>query len=64
MADSKKRSRGPKTPNGKASPSHNSTKHGCTGKTLVLSGESHEEFDAMRAGRLKEFGQKATKKSG
>jgi len=55
MAESKKRGGGPKTPNGKANSSQNSTKHGCTSKVLFLPGENPEDFDAIEAGWRNEF---------
>lgn len=41
------KSRGPKTPEGKLASSRNSLRHGILSKTIVLPGESKEEFIAL-----------------
>jgi hypothetical protein len=47
-------STGPRTEEGKARSSQNSMKHGVFAKTIVLAGESQEEFDALLAGLRKD----------
>jgi len=47
-------STGPRTEEGKARSSQNSLKHGVFAKTIVLPGESQEEFDALLAGLRKD----------
>jgi len=47
-------STGPRTDEGKARSSQNSLKHGVFAKTIVLPGESQEEFDALLAGLRKD----------
>src|SRR5687767_11646791 len=47
-----KKSTGPKTPEGKARSSRNSSTHGVFCQQLVLPGENRELFDALRAGLL------------
>ena len=50
------RSTGPTSLMGKATSRKNSTKHGCTGrKILILGDESQEELDALREDWIKEF---------
>ncbi len=46
---------GPRTEEGKQRSSQNSLKHGLFAKTIVLSGESQQEFDALREGLIKEY---------
>ncbi len=46
---------GPRTEEGKQRSSQNSLKHGLFAKTIVLPGESQEEFDALREGLIKEY---------
>ena len=47
---------GPKTPEGKAQSSQNSTKHGCRAKkVLILPDETREEYDELRDGWMAEF---------
>ena len=41
-------STGPKTPAGIENSKHNATRHGLTGKHLVIKGEDPAEFDALR----------------
>ena len=38
---------GPRTPEGKQKSSRNATTHGCCSKTVILPGESQEEFDQL-----------------
>ena len=40
-------STGPRSPDGKLSSSQNATKHGCRAKTLILPGESQDDFDDL-----------------
>ena len=40
---------GPNTPAGRATSSLNSTKHGLTGKQIVMPGEDPEEFEALKS---------------
>jgi hypothetical protein len=47
-------STGPRTEEGKARSSQNAIKHGAFAKSIVLSGESQEEFDAMHDGFIKD----------
>ena len=47
-------STGPRTEEGKARSSQNSLKHGVFAKTIVLPGESQEEFDALLEGLRKD----------
>jgi hypothetical protein len=47
-------STGPRSDEGKARSSKNSLKHGVFAKTIVLPGESQEEFDALLAGLRKD----------
>jgi hypothetical protein len=47
-------STGPRTEEGKSHSSQNSLKHGVFAKTIVLPGESQEEFDALVAGLRKD----------
>ena len=52
----KKRGGGPKTATGKESASRNAITHGLRAKkSLILEGESQEEFEALAAGWRKEF---------
>ncbi len=41
------RSRGPKTPEGKARSARNSTHHGLLARVLLLEGESRDRFDEL-----------------
>ena len=41
------RSHGPATPEGRAISSRNALKHGFTSNTVVLEGESHQDYDAL-----------------
>ena len=50
-----KRSIGPKTMVGKVLSKLNAVKHGLTSDTIVIRGESAENFDAMRDELVKEF---------
>ena len=51
-----KRGGGPKTPAGKETSSRNAITHGLrTKKSLILEGESQEEYDAMAAAWREEF---------
>ncbi|HMF77339.1 MAG TPA: hypothetical protein VK604_16895 [Bryobacteraceae bacterium] len=50
------RSTGPRTPEGKEISSKNSTKHGCCSKRLLLPGEDPRQWEALKAGWLKEYG--------
>ena len=47
-------STGPRTEEGKARSSQNSLKHGAFSKSILLPGESQEEFDALFAGLRKD----------
>jgi len=45
--DNRRRSGGPRTPEGKAISSQNATRHGCRSKTLILRHEDPAEYDAL-----------------
>ena len=49
------KSRGPKTEEGKLRSSQNSLKHGMHARTLILPGESQEEYDQLRDEYLEQF---------
>ena len=49
------KSRGPKTEEGKLRSSQNSVKHGMYARSIVLPGESQEEYDQLRDQYLAEF---------
>jgi len=49
------KSRGPKTPEGKAHSSQNATKHGFLAKTLLLPNEDQSEFEAIAAAYIIKF---------
>lgn len=49
------KSRGPKTPEGKARASQNATRHGLCSPTLVLSTENRDEYDALLRAHLVRF---------
>jgi hypothetical protein len=56
VAERKKRGGGPKTPQGRARSSRNSTRHGLRAtKILLLPDESQEEYDEMVAGWTNQF---------
>lgn len=57
MAKEKHRTRatGPTTDEGKAKSSQNSRTHGCCSKTLIIDGESQEEFDELLADWTDEY---------
>jgi hypothetical protein len=56
MAEAKKRGGGPKTPEGRARSSRNSTRHGLRAmKIVLLPDESQEEYDEMVAGWTNQF---------
>ena len=48
-------STGPRTLEGKDASSRNSTRHGLTGKQIVISGENHAEYDALLEGMRASF---------
>ena len=47
-------STGPKTPQGIAACKHNATRHGLTGKQIVLPGEDPAAYDQVRSALLEE----------
>ena len=47
-------STGPKTPAGIDNCKHNATRHGLTGKQIVIKGENPADFDALRAALIAE----------
>jgi len=49
------KSRGPKTPEGKAHSSQNATKHGFLAKTLLLPNEDQSDFEAIAASYIAKF---------
>ena len=49
------KSRGPITPEGKAASSMNALRHGMCAKSLVLTNEDEEKFQAMRDGYMQHF---------
>src|SRR5437764_15355756 len=49
------KSHGPVTPEGRATSSRNSTRHGLTAKTLILPGESYEDFQQLLADYVDQF---------
>jgi hypothetical protein len=49
------KSTGPRTPEGKATASHNAVKHGLLAEQVVIHGEDPAEFDLYRAGMLEEL---------
>jgi hypothetical protein len=49
------KSRGPTTPEGKATSSMNALRHGMCAKSLVLTNEDEEKFQAMRDGYMQHF---------
>jgi hypothetical protein len=57
MSDVKKpgRSTGPRTPEGKAKASQNSTTHGCCSKQPLIKGESEEEFNELVADWMDDY---------
>src|ERR1035441_4636531 len=50
------RSRGPATPQGKRRSANNAVRHGLLAKCVVMSGESHENFEAMLQHHVDRFG--------
>ena len=48
-------STGPVTQEGKDRVRLNATRHGLTSKTLIIQGESEEEFEALKAGFLRDY---------
>jgi len=49
------KSTGPRTPEGKATASHNAVKHGLLAEQVVIHGEDPAQFDLYRAGMLEEL---------
>jgi len=49
------KSKGPKTPNGKAIASLNALRHGLAAKTVVLCNESHDRFNTVHDAYIDEF---------
>ena len=49
------KSHGPTTPEGQAKSSQNSTTHGLTAKSIVLPGESTEEYQALLDAYIDQF---------
>ena len=49
------KSHGPATPEGRAKSSQNRTSHGLTAKSIVLPGESNEEYQLLFAGYIEQF---------
>ena len=50
------RSRGPATPQGKRRSANNAVRHGLLAKCVVMSGESHENFEALLRQHEERFG--------
>jgi len=48
-------STGPKTPGGIANSKLNATRHGLTGKQVVIRGEDAAEYDALRKGLIEDY---------
>jgi hypothetical protein len=48
-------STGPRTPEGKATSSQNSLRHGFTAQTVLLAGEDHAEYEALLFGLAASF---------
>jgi flagellar biosynthesis/type III secretory pathway protein FliH len=55
-----RRSTGPKTETGKAVSRLNAVKHGLTAKTLIIAGESADDFDELRAKLVQELNPQST----
>jgi len=54
-ADPAGQSTGPRTPEGKQRSSQNARTHGCTSRTLILSGERQEDYDLLLADWLHDY---------